>query len=93
MSRYANAFIFYGMYFESREAGLAFLRLQGADYNSDSIDENAPDSLGFQPLEDGGYVLGFSLKPGESDAHARDLWEHRIGQSTDAESHLHAEYS
>lgn len=94
MSRYANALIFFGLYFESREAGLAFLRLHNTDYDSDSIDEDAPESLGFQPLEDGGYILGFSLKPGESDAYARSLWEHRIGRDCkDAESHLHAEYS
>lgn len=94
MSRYANALIFFGMYFDNREEGLAFLAKHSADYNSDSIEEDAPESLGFQPLEDGGYILGFALKPGESDEYARSLWEHRIDRDcTDAQSHLHAEYS
>ena len=94
MSRHATAIIFFGLYFSGRDEGLAFLEKHSAHYDSDSIEEHAPESLGFQSLEDGSYILGFSLKPGESEAYARSLWEHRVDlYGTDAQSHLHAEYS
>jgi hypothetical protein len=93
MSRHASALIFFGLYFSSHEEGLAFLERNNATYDSDSIEEESPEELGLEPLEDGSYILGFSLKPGESDAYARSLWEHRIDCCTAAKSHLHAGYA
>lgn len=94
MSRHATAIIFFGLYFSGRDEGLAFLEKNSAHYDSDSIEANAPESLGFQPLEDGGYILGFALKPGECESYARSLWEQRVDlHGTNAQSHLHAEYS
>lgn len=82
-------FGFYGRYFASLEEAEALLAASGTDFDSDCVYNQTPDVLGLQYLEDGSYILGYALRPGESDANAKALWAQRVdAQLTDAQSHF-----
>ena len=81
MSTHQTPFSFYGRYFPSHAAAVAFLTEHKADYDSDSICGDESDSLGLQCLSSERYILGFPLSPGESDTAAKEMWAKRVDAS------------
>lgn len=82
-------FAFYGRYFTSLLMAESFLAASGVDYYRDSVYDQKSNVLGLQYIQDGTYILGFLLQPGESDAAAKALWLSRFASSKDeARSHF-----
>lgn len=81
-------FAFYGCYFASLAEAERFLADSGTDYDSDCVYNQKSNVLGLQYLEDGSYILGFSLRAGESEAGAKECWNARLASGGDAQSHF-----
>ena len=68
MSTYRKAILVFGVVFATEESAIAFCRDQHED------DELNGETLGLEYFDDGYYILGFQMQPGETVDKYQLMW-------------------